>query len=179
MVRASSTCPASPICSPGGALQLATAQMSRQHPQSPTAGACVHHHHIMPPPRPTRCACLDHHTTRRPALGVAKTASESASCSERGRLMPCHVCAVHRVYFPDWAGNLWCLDAVTGSIIWTRKISDLIYEVDPNPYPPVTDTGMLISRTSPAISGGYLVSGLAVPGCARLALEGTSTSHVH
>jgi outer membrane protein assembly factor BamB len=64
------------------------------------------------------------------------------------------------LYVPDWSGNLWCLDAVTGSIIWSRKISDLIFEADPNPYPTVTDNTTLISRTSPAISGGYLVSGL-------------------
>jgi outer membrane protein assembly factor BamB len=58
---------------------------------------------------------------------------------------------------PDWSGNLWCLDAVTGAVIWQKKISDLVFAVDPNPYPKAPNS-TIISRTSPVIAGSMLVS---------------------
>lgn len=60
------------------------------------------------------------------------------------------------LYVPDWSGKLWCLDAVTGMTIWNQTIYDLVLQVDPTPYPPASP-GTVISRTSPAISGNYLV----------------------
>jgi hypothetical protein len=57
---------------------------------------------------------------------------------------------------PDWSGKLWCLDAVTGTTIWKQTIYDLVLQVDPTPLPPASP-GTVISRTSPAISGNYLV----------------------
>lgn len=62
-----------------------------------------------------------------------------------------------RVYFPDWGGSLWCLDATTGATIWTKNISQLVYQVDANPYPAATPSS-IISRASPAISGSLMVS---------------------
>lgn len=61
-----------------------------------------------------------------------------------------------RLYVPDWNSNLWCLDAVTGAVVWQKKISDLVYTVDPAPYPKAANT-TIISRTSPAIAGNLLV----------------------
>src|SRR5260370_23518360 len=43
------------------------------------------------------------------------------------------------VYFPDWGGNLWALDAGSGAAIWHHQLSD--YDGIP--------TGT-VSRTSPA-----------------------------
>jgi PQQ-like domain len=51
------------------------------------------------------------------------------------------------VYFPDWGGKLWKLDADTGAVIWSRSISD--YTGIPND----------ISRTSPSLAGNTLVVG--------------------
>src|SRR5206468_5242580 len=34
------------------------------------------------------------------------------------------VVAHHAVYFPDWGGMLWKLDAQTGAVIWSHPISD-------------------------------------------------------
>ena len=28
------------------------------------------------------------------------------------------------VYFPDWSGNIYKLNAVTGATVWTRKLTD-------------------------------------------------------
>ncbi|HYG56806.1 MAG TPA: PQQ-binding-like beta-propeller repeat protein [Symbiobacteriaceae bacterium] len=51
------------------------------------------------------------------------------------------------VYFPDFGGNLWKLDAQSGTVIWSRQISDY--------------TGMpgAISRVSPVIAGNKLILG--------------------
>jgi polyvinyl alcohol dehydrogenase (cytochrome) len=43
------------------------------------------------------------------------------------------------VYFPDWGGNLWALDADTGAVIWQHQLSD---------YGLPAGT---VSRTSPAV----------------------------
>lgn len=43
------------------------------------------------------------------------------------------------VYFPDWGGNLWALDAATGAVIWQHQLSD---------YGLPAGT---VSRTSPAV----------------------------
>lgn len=51
------------------------------------------------------------------------------------------------VYFPDWGGMLWAIDARTGKVLWSRNIGDY--------------TGMprSVSRTSPAYWHGELVIG--------------------
>jgi polyvinyl alcohol dehydrogenase (cytochrome) len=51
------------------------------------------------------------------------------------------------VYAPDWAGNLWAVDAGTGPAVWNRKIGD--YTAEPGD----------ISRVSPAYWAGELVLG--------------------
>jgi polyvinyl alcohol dehydrogenase (cytochrome) len=43
------------------------------------------------------------------------------------------------VYFPDWGGNLWALDAKTGAVIWQHQLS--YYDLPAG----------TISRTSPAV----------------------------
>jgi polyvinyl alcohol dehydrogenase (cytochrome) len=52
-----------------------------------------------------------------------------------------------RVYFPDWAGNLYAVDARTGQQIWSTNIST---------YTGVTGD---LSRVSPAIYGDELIFG--------------------
>lgn len=51
------------------------------------------------------------------------------------------------VYFPDWAGNLYALDANTGKLIWQTQISS--YTGIPND----------VSRTSPAVFNNELIFG--------------------
>jgi polyvinyl alcohol dehydrogenase (cytochrome) len=51
------------------------------------------------------------------------------------------------VYFPDWGGYLYKVDAATGATIWSRKISD--YTGIPGD----------VARTSPAIDGGTVFIG--------------------
>ena len=51
------------------------------------------------------------------------------------------------VYFGDFGGMLWALDADTGAVIWSRLVSDY--------------TGIIgdIARTSPSVAGNTLVVG--------------------
>jgi polyvinyl alcohol dehydrogenase (cytochrome) len=51
------------------------------------------------------------------------------------------------VYFPDWGGNLWALNASTGEVIWSHQISD---------YGLAMGT---VSRTSPTVANGILYIG--------------------
>jgi polyvinyl alcohol dehydrogenase (cytochrome) len=50
-------------------------------------------------------------------------------------------------YFPDWAGNLYAVNASTGSLIWSHQLSD---------YGLATGT---VSRTSPAVAKGVVYIG--------------------
>src|SRR2546422_229157 len=51
------------------------------------------------------------------------------------------------VYFPDWGGKLWKIDAETGQVLWSRSIQEY--------------NGMLgsISRTSPVLAHGMVYVG--------------------
>lgn len=106
--------------------------------------------------RPLHAACM---------LGSCCWASFLSSPAPHYVLLPTRtvyamrcVCFICRLYVPDCNGNLWCLDAVTGAVIWQRTIADLVYSVDPKPYP-FTSNKTIISRASPAVVGNLLVSG--------------------
>jgi polyvinyl alcohol dehydrogenase (cytochrome) len=49
------------------------------------------------------------------------------------------------VYFPDWAGGLYKLNARTGQVAWSRKVSEY------------TGWGDSVSRTTPVLADGVLV----------------------
>ena len=51
------------------------------------------------------------------------------------------------LYYPDWGGTLWKVDAETGWVIWSRQVSEY------NGIP------QSISRSSPAISSGMVLVG--------------------
>ena len=51
------------------------------------------------------------------------------------------------VYFPDWGGRLWKVNGETGSVAWSRQISE---------YNNITGS---ISRTSPALAHGLVLIG--------------------
>ena len=51
------------------------------------------------------------------------------------------------VFFPDWGGRLWSVDAATGAVNWSRTIAE--YTGIPGAF----------SRTSPAVDGGLLYVG--------------------
>lgn len=50
-------------------------------------------------------------------------------------------------YFPDWAGNLWAVDANSGQLIWSHQLSD--YGLPANTH----------ARSTPAIKGDTLYIG--------------------
>lgn len=56
------------------------------------------------------------------------------------------------VYFPDWGGYLWKLDAATGRTIWSHKVADYV------------GIPGVISRSSPAILGDTLYIGIVNSG---------------
>jgi polyvinyl alcohol dehydrogenase (cytochrome) len=62
------------------------------------------------------------------------------------------------VYFPDWGGNIWALNAATGKAIWHNQIS--AYGLP----------AKTVSRTSPAVSNGVLYIGTQT-GAAMLAID--------
>jgi len=49
------------------------------------------------------------------------------------------------LYFPDWGGMLWKLDAETGKVLWSRAIAEY------------NDIAGSISRTSPALAPGLVL----------------------
>lgn len=51
------------------------------------------------------------------------------------------------VYFPDWGGNLWALNAATGALVWGHQLSD--YGLPANTH----------SRTTPAVVDGVAYVG--------------------
>ncbi len=53
------------------------------------------------------------------------------------------------VYFPDWGGNLWAVNAQTGKQIWGHQLSDYVGG----------SAGSVHSRTSPAVVGGIAYVG--------------------
>ncbi len=55
------------------------------------------------------------------------------------------------VYFPDWSGNLYKLNAETGAVIWTRNMTD--YGFSPG----------VMSRTTPTLNGTMVIIGASVP----------------
>ncbi len=71
--------------------------------------------------------------------------------------------AVHAgaVYFPDWDGNFWKLDARSGRVVWQRRIAD---------YVGISDS---IARTSPAVVGDTVYIGTQ-KGAYLLAIDTTT-----
>jgi len=55
------------------------------------------------------------------------------------------------VYFPDWSGNLYKLNAATGATVWTHAMTD--YGLSP----------WVISRTTPTLDGTMVVIGASAP----------------
>ena len=63
------------------------------------------------------------------------------------------------VYFPDWGGNVWALDAATGAVRWRHQL---------------TDYGLpagALSRTSPAVQNGVVYIGTEIVGAYLLAID--------
>lgn len=89
----------------------------------------------------------------------ARSGSDDISTKSVGRLQPKWTfttggdvsarAAVVRdvVYFPDWAGNLWAVNANNGKLKWSHQLSDYGLPAHTN------------SRTTPAVVGGTLYLG--------------------
>uniref|UniRef100_A0A383V615 Pyrrolo-quinoline quinone repeat domain-containing protein n=1 Tax=Tetradesmus obliquus TaxID=3088 RepID=A0A383V615_TETOB len=70
----------------------------------------------------------------------------------------------NRLLVPDWGGYMYCLNADTGALIWSRPIIEYVLAVDPAPYPPSYSNASIISRTSPAVAGDVMVFGVMKKG---------------
>lgn len=66
-----------------------------------------------------------------------------------------------KVYFPDWGGNVWALDAATGKAVWRHQLSDY-------GFPAGT-----VSRDTPAVVGGTAYFGTQT-GAALVAVDAAS-----
>lgn len=60
------------------------------------------------------------------------------------------------VYFPDWGGYVWAVNASTGKSIWGKKVSS--YVTNPSTGKPYTTT--VFARATPAVRNGVLYIGL-------------------
>ena len=60
------------------------------------------------------------------------------------------------VYFPDWGGYLWAVNAATGKEIWGTKLSSYVT----NPATGKPYTGSVWARATPAVRNGMLFIGL-------------------
>ena len=60
------------------------------------------------------------------------------------------------VYFPDWGGYLWAVNASTGKAIWGKKVSSYVT----NPATGKPYTGTVFARATPAVRNGMLFIGL-------------------
>lgn len=65
-----------------------------------------------------------------------------------------------RVYFPDWAGNLYAVDKATGGLAWQRKISDYtgIPGDKARATPAFTDSTLVIGNQGPSGGGGAVLA---------------------
>src|SRR5207247_1156517 len=75
------------------------------------------------------------------------TSNASVTTSPTSDVSATPTVAGNVVYFPDWGGWLYAVNARTGRTIWSRKISDY------------TGVAGSFSRTSPAIVGDLLILG--------------------
>jgi polyvinyl alcohol dehydrogenase (cytochrome) len=58
------------------------------------------------------------------------------------------------VYFPDWGGNINRLDAMTGSLVWSKGVADLL---SASGYP--GSLGGFVSRDTPLVTQGLVIFG--------------------
>ena len=57
------------------------------------------------------------------------------------------------VYFPDWGGYLWAVNASTGKAVWSKKVSSYVT----NPATGKPYTGTVFARATPAVRNGMLL----------------------
>ncbi|KIY99021.1 hypothetical protein MNEG_8939 [Monoraphidium neglectum] len=60
------------------------------------------------------------------------------------------------LYVPDWEGNVFCLKAATGEVVWSKQVKDYISQLGV-PLPANLGVFPLISRNSPVIYNNELV----------------------
>ena len=65
-----------------------------------------------------------------------------------------------KVYFPDWAGNLYAVDKATGGVVWQKKISDYtgIPGDKARATPAFTDSTLVIGNQGPFGGGGAVMA---------------------
>ena len=65
-----------------------------------------------------------------------------------------------KVYFPDWAGNLYAVDKATGGVAWQKKISDYtgIPSDKARATPAFTDSTLVIGNQGPFGGGGAIMA---------------------
>ena len=65
-----------------------------------------------------------------------------------------------KVYFPDWAGNLYAVDKGSGGVVWQKKISDYtgIPGDKARATPAFTDSALVIGNQGPFGGGGAVMA---------------------
>jgi polyvinyl alcohol dehydrogenase (cytochrome) len=65
-----------------------------------------------------------------------------------------------KVYFPDWAGNLYAVDKASGGVVWQKKISDYtgIPGDKARATPAFTDSTLVIGNQGPFGGGGAVMA---------------------
>jgi polyvinyl alcohol dehydrogenase (cytochrome) len=71
------------------------------------------------------------------------------------------------VYFPDWGGHLWAVNATTGKAVWGTKVGS--YVTDPSTGK--SYSSLVCARATPAVSNGVVYIGLLEAGGYFLAIE--------
>ena len=74
------------------------------------------------------------------------------------------------VYFPDWGGYLWAVNAETGKAVWGKKLSS--YVINPSTGKPYSS--LVYARATPAVSNGVVYIGLEEASGYFLAIEASS-----
>ena len=65
-----------------------------------------------------------------------------------------------KVYFPDWAGNLYAVDKGSGGVVWQKKVSDYtgIPGDKARATPAFTDSTLVIGNQGPFGGGGAIIA---------------------
>ncbi|MGH7439988.1 MAG: PQQ-binding-like beta-propeller repeat protein [Polyangiaceae bacterium] len=84
-----------------------------------------------------------------------------------------------RIYVPDWSGSMYCIDAASHAVVWSRTVSDIL-GIDAGLAPPddagngsfgSRSTTVAVSRGTPVIAGNLLVFGVATSPALMVAVD--------
>jgi polyvinyl alcohol dehydrogenase (cytochrome) len=87
-----------------------------------------------------------------------------------------------RIYVPDWSGMMYCIDASTHSVVWSRTVSDILGadggsapggdggDLGANSFG-TRSAAVPVSRGTPLVDGNRLIFGVAAPPATMVAVD--------